>query len=77
MNEEERLWAAKVDVLVKATTKEEAEEKIKDGFVLINDVLEVEAEDLEHLVEGESRERMKQKIFEALKRREKYPSASW
>ena len=77
MNEEERLWAAKVDVLVKATTKEEAEEKIKDGFVLINDVLEVEPEDLVHLVEGESRERMRQKIFGALKRREKYPSASW
>lgn len=73
--EEEKLWTAEVSVLAKATTKEEADEKIKAGYVLVDDILELKLETMDHL-EGEFREKMTQKIFRALQRREEYPGAS-
>ncbi|GAH68352.1 unnamed protein product [marine sediment metagenome] len=73
--EEEKLWTAEVIVTAKAITKEEAEEKIKAGYVLVDDILELKLETMDHL-EGEFRKKMTQKIFRALQHREQHPSAS-
>lgn len=76
MEEEERLWTTDVTVIAKATTMEEAEEKIRKGYVLIDDILEdIKLETMDHL-KGESRDKMTQRIFRALQRREQHPSAS-
>jgi len=73
MNEEERLWRTDVTVIAKAATREEAEKKINKGYVLVDDILqEIEPETMDHL-KGEFRDKMIQKIFRALRRREEYP----
>jgi len=73
---EESLWITNVTVTAKATTKEEAEEKIRKGYVLVDDILEdIKPETMDHL-KGEFRDKMIQKIFRALQRREQHPSAS-
>lgn len=74
--EEERLWTTDVTVIAKATTMEEAEEKIRKGYVLIDDILEdIKLETMDHL-EGDNRDKMTQRIFRALQRREQHPGAS-
>lgn len=65
--DEEQLWAAKVDVLTIAFTREEAEENIKKGVLLVNEVLDIELDNLDHLT-GKSRERMRERIYRALRR---------
>lgn len=75
-DDQQNFWEATVVVITRAWTKDVAEEKIKKGHLLVNDILEMKLDTLTHL-EGESRERMIKSINRALTHEEKHSAMRW
>lgn len=67
--EKMRFWDAYVNVFTMAKTKEEAEEKLKEGILVVDDVLDVRETNFNWL-KGKTRERIMKDTARAIKRRE-------
>lgn len=63
---EDKLWISEATIITKARDAKEAEEKMRKGIVIVDDVYEVKPEDMSHLT-GEARETTIQYIISKLK----------
>jgi len=62
----EKLYSAEVTVLVKARDKNEAEEKIYQRRLIVDDIIDVKEEELDHIEDLAFRERIKQNLLKDL-----------
>ena len=67
MSEDEKLYVATAIVLVKATNSKEAKEKIRSRKLIVDDIIEIKEDKLNHIKEETQRKKLREQILRDLR----------